>query len=122
MSVNPSKSISYVLSKSVKNYMDNDVVMLGKYTRTRDAARILRHYERDDIIVTDENKKAIGIVTDRDILGKVSDSTVYAETTILKDIMSSPLITIEDNATLQEALHKMRCHISSSNSMVRLCY
>ena len=110
MSVNPSKSISYVLSKLVKNYMDNDVVMLGKYTRTRDAARILRHYERDDIIVTDENKKAIGIVTDRDILGKVSDATVYAETTVLKDIMSSPLITIEENATLQEALHKMRDH------------
>ncbi|MCH8324291.1 MAG: CBS domain-containing protein [Thaumarchaeota archaeon] len=108
MSVDPSKSVSYVLSKPVKNYMDSDVVMLGKYTRTRDAARILRHYERDDIIVTDENKKAIGIVTDRDILGKVSDATVYAETTILKDIMSSPLITIEENATLQEALHKMR--------------
>ena len=110
MSVDSSKSVSYVLSKPVKNYMDNDVVMLGKYTRTRDAARILRHYERDDIIVTDENKKAIGIVTDRDILGKVSDATVYAETTILKDIMSSPLITIEENATLQEALHKMRDH------------
>ena len=27
--------------------MDSDIVMLGKYTRTRDAARILRHYERD---------------------------------------------------------------------------
>ena len=108
MSVDPSKSVSYVLSKPVKNYMDSDVVMLGKFTRTRDAARILRHYERDDIIVTDENKKAIGIVTDRDILGKVSDATVYAETTILKDIMSSPLITVEENATLQEALHKMR--------------
>ncbi len=110
MSTNPSKSVSYVLSKPVKDFMDNDVVMLGKYTRTRDAARILRHYERDDIIVTDENKKAVGIVTDEDILSKVSDVTVYAETTILKDIMSSPLITIEENSTLQEALHKMRDH------------
>ena len=110
MSANPSKSVSYVLSKPVKGFMDSDVVMLGKYTRTRDAARILRHYERDDIIVTDENKKAVGIVTDEDILSKVSDVTVYAETTILKDIMSSPLITIEENSTLQEALHRMRDH------------
>jgi len=108
VSTNPSKSVSYVLSKPVKDFMDNDIVMLGQYTRTRDAARILRHYERDDIIVTDENKKAVGIVTDQDILSKVSDVTVYAETTILKEIMSSPLITIEENATLQEALHKMR--------------
>ncbi len=110
MSVNPSKSVSYVLSKPVKDYMDTDVVMLGQYTRTRDAARVLRHYERDDIVVTDENKKPVGIVTDEDILSKVSDVTVYAETTILKDIMSSPLITIEENDTLQEALHKMRDH------------
>ena len=108
MSVNPSKSVAYVLSKPVKSYMDNDVLMLGQYTRTREAARILRHYERDDIIVTDENKKPIGIVTDEDILKKVSDVTVYAETTVLKDIMSSPLITIEENSTLQEALHTMR--------------
>lgn len=108
MSVNPSKSVSYVLSKPVKVYMDKDVVMLGQFTRTRDAARILRHYERDDIIVSDESKKPVGIVTDEDILSKVSDVTVNAETTILKDIMSSPLITIEENDTLQEALHTMR--------------
>jgi len=110
MSVNPSKSVAYVLSKPVKEYMDTDVVMLGQYTSTRDAARVLRHYERDDIIVTDESKNPVGIVTDEDILSKVSDVTVYAETTILKDIMSSPLITIEENDNLQEALHKMRDH------------
>jgi len=88
--------------------MDKDVVMLNQHTTTRDAARVLRHYERDDIIVTDENKKPVGIVTDEDILKKVSDVTVYAETTILKDIMSTPLITVEENSTLQDALHKMR--------------
>ncbi len=108
MSVNPTKSIEYVLSKPVKEYMSTDVLMLGQYTRTRDAARVLRHYERDDIIITDENKKPVGIVTDEDILSKVSDVTVYAETTILKDIMSTPLITIEENDSLQQALHKMR--------------
>ncbi|HET6518017.1 MAG TPA: potassium transporter TrkG [Nitrosopumilaceae archaeon] len=108
MSVNPSKSVAYVLSKPVKMYMDKDVVMLGQFTRTRDAARILRHYERDDIVVSDENKNPVGIVTDEDILSKVSDVTINAETTILKDIMSSPLITIEENDTLQEALHTMR--------------
>jgi len=50
-------------------------------------------------------KEPIGIVTDEDILSKVSDVTVYAETTSLKDIMSTPLITVHENARLQEALH-----------------
>jgi len=108
MSENSSKSVSYVLSKPVKEYMDQDVLMLDEYTLTREATRILQRYERDDIIVTANEKKAVGIVTDGDILKKVSDINEYAEATFLKDIMSSPLITIEDNASLKDALHKMR--------------
>ena len=108
MSTNPERAVSYVLSKYVTNYMDKDVLLLGQHTQTREAARMLRHYETDDIIVTDENNLPVGIVTDEDILSKVSDVTVYAEATTLKDIMSTPLITINEKSTLQDALHKMR--------------
>ncbi|MGV7226566.1 MAG: potassium transporter TrkG [Nitrosopumilus sp.] len=108
MSTNPERAVSYVLNKYVTNYMDKDVLLLGEKTQTREAARMLRHYETDDIIVTDKNNLPVGIVTDEDILSKVSDVTVYAEATTLKDVMTSPLITINEKATLQDALHKMR--------------
>ncbi|MHA7733719.1 potassium transporter TrkG [Nitrosopumilus sp. S6] len=108
MSTNPERAVSYVLNKSVTEYMDKDVLILSQNTLTREAARMLRHYETDDIIVTDENRTPVGIVTDEDILSKVSDVTVYAEATKLKDIMSTPLITINEKSTLQDALHKMR--------------
>ncbi|MGH1566283.1 MAG: CBS domain-containing protein [Nitrosopumilus sp.] len=108
MSTNPERAVSYVLSKYVSEYMDKDVLILSQNTQTREAARMLRHYETDDIVVTDENKLPVGIVTDEDILNKVSDATVYAEATTLKDVMSAPLITINEKATLQDALHKMR--------------
>ncbi|NQV39372.1 MAG: CBS domain-containing protein [Nitrosopumilus sp.] len=108
MSTNPEKAVAYVLSKYVTDYMSKDVLILGLNTQTREAARMLRHYETDDIIVTDKNNLPVGIVTDEDILNKVSDVTVYAESTRLKDIMSTPLITINEKSTLQDALHKMR--------------
>ncbi|MCS5528248.1 MAG: CBS domain-containing protein, partial [Nitrosopumilus sp.] len=108
MSTNPERAVSYVLTKSVTEYMDKDVLMLDMDTSTREAATMLRHYETDDIIVIDKNKIPVGIVTDDDILSKVSDATVYAEATVLKQIMSKPLITISDKSTLQDALHKMR--------------
>jgi len=108
MSINPERAISYVLAKSVTQYMDKDVLILSLKTQTRDAARMLRHYETDDIIVTDEKKLPVGIVTDEDILSKVGDISVFAENTTLKDIMSTPLVTINEKATLQDALHKMR--------------
>ena len=108
MSTNPEKAVSYVLSKSVTEYMSKDVLMLGLRTQTRDAATMLRSYETDDIIVIDKEKFPVGIVTDEDILSKVSDATVYAEATTLEQIMTKPLITINEKSTLQDALHLMR--------------
>ena len=108
MSTNPERAVAYVLSKYVTSYMDKDVLVLDQETQTREAARMLRHYETDDIIVTEAEKKPVGIVTDEDILSKVSDVTVYAEATKLKEVMSTPLFTINEKSTLQDALHKMR--------------
>jgi len=129
MSTNPERAVSYVLNKYVTNYMDKDVLILGQKTQTREAARMLRHYETDDIIVTDENNLPVGIVTDEDILSKVSDVTVYAEATTLQDIMSTPLITINEKATLQDALHIMRDNnirklpvISKKNQVVGMIF
>jgi len=90
MSTNPEKAVSYVLSKYVTEYMNKDVLMLDMDTQTRVAATMLRHYETDDIVVMDKEKFPVGIVTDEDILSKVSDATVYAEATTLKEIMSQP--------------------------------
>ena len=89
--------------------MDKDVLILNQNTETREAARLLRRYETDDIIVTKGKEKIpVGIVTDEDILSKVSDASVYAEDTKLKDVMNTPLITISEKSTLQDALHIMR--------------
>ena len=129
MSTNPERAVSYVLNKYVTEYMDKDVLILSEKTETREAARMLRHYETDDIIVTNAEKIPVGIVTDEDILSKVSDVTVYAEATMLKDVMSTPLVTINEKATLQDALHKMRDNhirklpvISKKNQVVGIIF
>ena len=108
MSSNTERAVSYVLNKYVTEYMDKDVLILNQNTQTREAARLLGRYETDDIIVTDNKKIPVGIVTDEDILTKVSDASVYAEDTKLKEVMSTPLITINEKSTLQDALQKMR--------------
>ena len=129
MSINPERAISYVLSKYVTQYMNKDILILSPNSLTREAARLLRRYETDDIIVIDKNNIPMGIVTDDDILSKVSDATVYAEVTTLKEIMSTPLITINEKATLQDALRKMRDQdirklpvISKKNKVIGIIY
>lgn len=129
MSTNPERSISYVLTKYVTAYMNKDVLMLNQNTHTREAARLLQHHERDDIVVIDDDNKPIGIVTDEDIINKVSDTSVNAEFTFLKEIMTTPLITINEKASLQDALHKMRDHdirklpiVTKKNEVIGIIY
>ncbi len=108
MSINPERSVSYVLTKHVSSYMSKDFLLLNQNTLVSEAARMLQDSERDDIIVIDDNHVPVGIVTDEDIINKMSEIMVYAKSVSLKDIMSVPLITINEKTTLQEALHKMR--------------
>jgi trk system potassium uptake protein TrkH len=129
VSTNPERSISYVLTKYVTAYMDKDVLILNQNTHTREAARLLQHHERDDIIVIDDQNNPIGIVTDEDIINKVSDISVNAEFTFLKEIMTTPLITINEKSSLQDALHKMRDHdirklpiVSKKNEVIGIIY
>lgn len=62
----------------------------------------------DEIIVVDKNANPIGIVTDEDILKKTSEAFVDPVKTTLGDIMTFPVITVEQNATLSNALDKMK--------------
>lgn len=103
------KSVSYILSKPISQYMEKDILLLDKETSTRMATSILQNYEHDDIIVTDE-RKPVGIVTDEDILNKVGDIGITAEETRLEEIMSAPLITADEKTTMREALRTMRDH------------
>jgi trk system potassium uptake protein len=108
MSINSERSVSYVLTKHVGAYMSKDFLLLNQNTLVSESAKMLQDSERDDIIVTDENNLPIGMVTDEDIINKMSDIMTFVKTASLKDIMSTPLITINEKTTLQEALHKMR--------------
>jgi len=108
MSIDSERSVSYVLSKHIGAYMSRDFLLLNQNTLVRVAAKMLQDSDRDDIIVVDDKNLPVGIVTDEDIINKMSEITTRVESSSLKDIMSSPLITISEKTTLQEALHKMR--------------
>ena len=50
---------------------------------------------------------AIGIVTERDLVSKVLADAIDPTKVIVRDIMSTPLITISPNATVTEASAQM---------------
>ena len=59
-------------------------------------------------IIVESGGKPVGIVTERDILERVIRANKDPNKTKATDIMSSPIITIESNKTLTDALKIMR--------------
>jgi CBS domain-containing protein/sugar-specific transcriptional regulator TrmB len=59
------------------------------------------------VIVTEDNKP-LGIITERDILDRVINAQKDPAKTFAKDIMSTPLVTINHHQTSQQALEVMR--------------
>ena len=108
LSLDSERSVAYVLAKHAETYMSKDFLLLNQDTLVSSATKMLQASERDDIIVINDKNEPIGIVTDEDIINKMSEIMEHSEIISLKDIMSTPLISIRGKTTLQEALHKMR--------------
>ena len=83
-----------VMSKNVKTVRPNSTI--------NEVVRKMNKFEIGSIIVAD-SEKPVGIITERDILRRVLEVTVAAEAMKAKEIMSSPILTIDSQATTEEA-------------------
>ena len=75
-------------------------------TPVSDAARLMRGADRDSLIVFDLGR-ATGIVTERDIIRKVTAEGKDPLRVHVSDIVSSPLITIHPDKPAREAASLM---------------
>ncbi|MGC1119568.1 MAG: CBS domain-containing protein [Candidatus Methanofastidiosia archaeon] len=98
----------------VRDAMTESYVKLSPKTVSREAARTMADSDADCILVIKEGTPA-GIVTASDFLRRVVAEGKNASEILLKDIMSSPVITIDPNKTLAEASIKL-----STNGVKRL--
>ena len=82
--------------------MTVDVPLTTLNTPVSDAARLMRASDRDSLIVFDLGR-AIGIVTERDIIRKITAEGRDAMRVHVAEIVSSPLITIHPDKSAREA-------------------
>jgi CBS domain-containing protein len=89
--------------------MVTDVVTVGANVNVRKAVRVMNDFEIGCLIVV-ENGSVVGILTERDVLKRVVDEGRKPEETLVKDVMSKPLITISSEASLENAIELMFKH------------
>ena len=86
----------------VRDLMTVDVPLTTLNTPVSDAARLMRAADKDSLIVFDLGR-ATGIVTERDIIRKITAEGLDAMRVHVSEIVSSPLITIHPDKPAREA-------------------
>jgi CBS domain-containing protein len=88
-----------------------DVLMCDPVTTIREAAAMMGERNVGSILIVDEGRRPRGIVTDSDLRSKVVAQAKDVSSPI-SDIMSSPVLTIDDQSTLSSMIATvMRKHL-----------
>lgn len=99
----------------VRDIVDTAFVTLDENTLVAEAAKALYAQERCTIVVTHLNagtgeRNPVGIITERDIIFRVVAQNRGPFKVTLKDIMSTPIITIDADKSVEEAMETLNKH------------
>jgi CBS domain-containing protein len=90
----------------VQTIMSDIVVGVDQDTQVKEAALLMRKKGYGCLIVV-SGTTAMGIVTERDIVHKITAEGVNPSKVFIQDIMSTPLITVDVKATIRQVAEKM---------------
>jgi signal-transduction protein with cAMP-binding, CBS, and nucleotidyltransferase domain len=90
------------LLTSVKEIANKKILSIEEAESVKSAAQSMLKNDVSSLMVT-SNGKPVGIVTERDVLRRVTVKGIDPVKTSVKGIMSSPLITIKSDASLADA-------------------
>ena len=90
---------------TVKGFMTTNVITIGVNETVLYAAKLMHQQDVGDLVVM-EGVVAKGIVTERDLVRRVMAQKKPLDTKV-SEVMSDPLITIEEEASLRDAARKM---------------
>jgi CBS domain-containing protein len=91
----------------VRDVMSSPVVTMDEDETTNRAAANMDMKDLGAVIVTNKVGKSIGIITERDIVKRVVAKNLKPDTVKAKEIMTTPLVTIEPEATITDAARRM---------------
>jgi CBS domain-containing protein len=100
---------SIVLSENIGKFASREFITLDEDTIVAEAAKVMRDKNTSCIlIVSKDSNEPIGIVTERDMLYRVLAENLGPYKVTLKKIMTRPLITIDHQSSVADAVSVMR--------------
>lgn len=90
----------------VKDVMNPKVVVAKPTATIKEAAKVMSELRISGIVIM-EGESIVGIMTEMDIMSKVVAQAKDAETTMIRDVMTKEVVTIEPDKTLEDACSLM---------------
>ena len=97
------------MAQSVRDIMSKDVQSVSENTTLKDSAQLLKTRDIGSVPVV-EGRKIVGILTDRDIAIRGVAEGRDPGSTRVADVMSKDVVTVREDADLQEAEQLMHDH------------
>ena len=90
----------------VRDIMSKDVQVVRPDTTAQEVVATLSKFNIGSVLVV-QSERPVGIITLRDVLSKVVVQCLAPRALTARQIMSSPLVTISESATVEEAARLM---------------
>jgi CBS domain-containing protein len=91
----------------VKDIMSSPVITVGKNKKIDEVAKLMEMQRLGCIVVTEDDGKPIGIITERDLVTRVLAKNKLPSQLSAEEVMTTPLVTIRPDETLSNAARQM---------------
>jgi CBS domain-containing protein len=91
----------------VADYMSGEIRSIHLEATIREAGKLLQKYKVGSLLV-DDGKRYVGVITDTDMSRKAVAQGLDPTTTPVKRCLSKPIISVEDNQPLSDAVKLMK--------------
>lgn len=95
---------------NIRDIMTKTVETIQQMASVQEAAKKMKEKNVSSLVVVDNQDKPLGIVTERDIVRKACINDTSTSEVALKEIMSSPIITIDSTGSVSKAVDMMLQH------------
>jgi CBS domain-containing protein len=96
-----------MVEAAVRQVTRKELVTIYSRSTAQEAAKRMRSKKVSSLVVIEKGDAPVGIVTERDLVRSVCSRDISSDSVLIQEIMSSPIVTIDVDASIEQAADKM---------------
>jgi len=90
----------------VRDVMTKNPKVVRRDTSVQEVVATMNKFDVSSVIVV-QKERPVGIITHKDIISKIVQPRIPPDTVTAREVMSTPIVTIDEDASVEEAARLM---------------